>query len=355
MEVSQRNKSLKTQTSDQNLTEDELLSLIQDEEVKNDKPVENKFKKYKQDLEDNNARISNNSGSSLNLKEEKMNNYNKKCQSVYHLNENVLLRNGSRNGISPELQINTPSLEISEQDDENEKGRRLLIDETQDDVLDEDNTESNVIALNVNDEIENQSQLTDFEVENSEDNRNYEKLVNGQVDDLNFTSIYLDENSVDNESNREDNTYCITHISEDMNNIAEENISSDSTKLEEQKESIRKLSTKKENHGSRFYCRKCNRDFSTKTNLNRHMHSHDGNRPFSCAECSKSFTQKSTLKQHMYTHTGERPYVCEVCNRGFTQCKSLIFHMRRHTGEKPFHCEYCLITFRQKDALRVCM
>uniref|UniRef100_A0A1I8M2W6 Uncharacterized protein n=1 Tax=Musca domestica TaxID=7370 RepID=A0A1I8M2W6_MUSDO len=103
----------------------------------------------------------------------------------------------------------------------------------------------------------------------------------------------------------------------------------------------------------RFYCQQCDRDFSTKTNLNRHMQSHEGKKPHVCPHCSKSFTQKSTLKQHIFTHTGEKPYICEYCDRGFTQCKSLIFHTRRHTGYKPFQCEFCLMTFRQKDALRL--
>uniref|UniRef100_A0A034VII5 Zinc finger protein Xfin n=1 Tax=Bactrocera dorsalis TaxID=27457 RepID=A0A034VII5_BACDO len=106
------------------------------------------------------------------------------------------------------------------------------------------------------------------------------------------------------------------------------------------------------NTSKRFLCFKCNRDFSTKTNLTRHMATHEGNRPFQCNVCNKSFTQNVSLKQHMYTHTGEKPYQCEVCHRGFTQCKSLVFHIRRHTGDKPFPCEKCGALFRQKDGLK---
>ncbi|XP_055845193.1 gastrula zinc finger protein XlCGF57.1-like isoform X2 [Episyrphus balteatus] len=104
--------------------------------------------------------------------------------------------------------------------------------------------------------------------------------------------------------------------------------------------------------GKSNICIKCNKDFSTKTNLMRHMSTHDGVKPFTCPTCGKGFTQNGSLKQHIFIHTGEKPHVCHVCQRGFTQSKSLIFHMRRHTGEKPFNCEECGINFRQKDGLK---
>lgn len=98
------------------------------------------------------------------------------------------------------------------------------------------------------------------------------------------------------------------------------------------------------------YCRRCNKDFSTKTNLLRHIQTHDGVKPYQCTICGAGFTQNGSLKQHIFIHTGEvsrlrylncskkfnisflqRPYNCSICNRGFTQSKSLVFHMRRHT------------------------
>ncbi|XP_037937461.1 zinc finger protein 350-like isoform X2 [Teleopsis dalmanni] len=103
----------------------------------------------------------------------------------------------------------------------------------------------------------------------------------------------------------------------------------------------------------RYYCEQCNTDYTTKTNLNRHMATHDGKKPYACNICGKGFTQNGSLKHHMYTHTGEKPYVCEVCNRGFTQSKSLVFHKRRHSGDKPFACVHCGTSFRQKDGLKV--
>lgn len=106
---------------------------------------------------------------------------------------------------------------------------------------------------------------------------------------------------------------------------------------------------------TQYICGMCNRDFSSKNNLKRHLVTHSGVKPYLCKVCQKNFSQFGTLKQHMYTHTGEKPFVCEICKRGFSQYKSLIFHKRRHTGEKPFFCNYCGSHFRQRDSLKACI
>lgn len=206
--------------------------------------------------------------------------------------------------------------------------------------------------------------------------REYETMLSNHVNELQYHTDYIEENSFeDNQlkgeiyTQKPDDLQVVSDA--DNNDDPEDDTAADAiavkydesmevtyedTKKKEKRENVMvKPPMRKETSQilNRFYCIQCDRDFSTKTNLNRHMLSHQGNKPHVCPECSKSFSQKATLKQHMYTHTGEKPYVCNVCNRGFTQCKSLIFHMRRHTGEKPFQCEYCLVFFRQKDALRV--
>ena len=58
----------------------------------------------------------------------------------------------------------------------------------------------------------------------------------------------------------------------------------------------------------RFYCGAagCGKGFRLKTDLNRHLLTHTGERPFRCTApgCSKSFSQHSNLKRHMRTHSG---------------------------------------------------
>uniref|UniRef100_A0A1B0GL11 Putative c2h2-type zn-finger protein n=1 Tax=Lutzomyia longipalpis TaxID=7200 RepID=A0A1B0GL11_LUTLO len=110
----------------------------------------------------------------------------------------------------------------------------------------------------------------------------------------------------------------------------------------------RSKNSSEDNH----FCIQCKKDFSTKTNLRRHMLTHADQKPFQCSICGNGFTQKGSLKQHMHLHTGERPYKCTFCNDSFTQAKTLVNHIRRHTGEKPFPCPDCGISFRQKDGLK---
>jgi hypothetical protein len=44
-------------------------------------------------------------------------------------------------------------------------------------------------------------------------------------------------------------------------------------------------------------CTKCVKVFSTRTNLIRHIQSHDGRKPYVCDLCNKGFTQSGSLKQ----------------------------------------------------------
>ncbi|XP_055607435.1 zinc finger and BTB domain-containing protein 24-like isoform X2 [Uranotaenia lowii] len=112
------------------------------------------------------------------------------------------------------------------------------------------------------------------------------------------------------------------------------------------------ISSTERSGDGKFPCNRCEKSFSTKTNLNRHLASHDGRKPYTCEICQKGFTQSGSLKQHMMIHDQIRPYVCEVCDYAFTQPKSLKFHMLTHTNEKPFTCDHCGVPFRQRDSLK---
>lgn len=58
-------------------------------------------------------------------------------------------------------------------------------------------------------------------------------------------------------------------------------------------------STAKRQSSTTHFCIKCNKDFSTRTNLTRHLLTHDGQKPYTCNICDGKFTQNGSLKSHM--------------------------------------------------------
>uniref|UniRef100_A0A6Q2WZS9 C2H2-type domain-containing protein n=1 Tax=Esox lucius TaxID=8010 RepID=A0A6Q2WZS9_ESOLU len=90
-----------------------------------------------------------------------------------------------------------------------------------------------------------------------------------------------------------------------------------------------------------FLCKFCGKGFSSPANLEPHLRTHTGERPFGCTVCGKHFSQYWNLKIHKNVHTGERPYVCRACGKAFTGQSNLEAHQRVHTGEKPFRCVTC--------------
>ncbi|XP_072318454.1 uncharacterized protein [Eucyclogobius newberryi] len=98
------------------------------------------------------------------------------------------------------------------------------------------------------------------------------------------------------------------------------------------------------NHEKIFHniCRVCETGFKDETSRKLHMKTHQkpskesrkrtarksSEKTYSCSFCEKCFYTKSDLERHIRIHTGERPYVCQVCEEDFTQMSCLSDHQK---------------------------
>ena len=66
----------------------------------------------------------------------------------------------------------------------------------------------------------------------------------------------------------------------------------------------------------------------------------------SCTYCGKKLSSVANLQRHIRTHTGEKPYSCKICGKKFSDPSNVINHKKRsHTSsldQKATDAQKCL-------------
>lgn len=106
----------------------------------------------------------------------------------------------------------------------------------------------------------------------------------------------------------------------------------------------------------KFKCEICTSEFMSNSAMKKHlsMHFEKSKRMFDCDKCDLSFKTKGVLQNHYRTHTGDKPFVCQICPNGtaFTQKIILQRHMKNIHREKIYQCEWCNDSFEMHGQLR---
>lgn len=113
-------------------------------------------------------------------------------------------------------------------------------------------------------------------------------------------------------------------------------------------------------------CSLCNTEYPTREELINHVKSHNRYKPdpgkpksHQCPECQKLFTTKKDVRRHMVTHTKDRSFLCEFCPQTFARKD----HLRRHyksnhkkevleQAHLDFRCTVCLSVFKSEEYLQ---
>lgn len=96
--------------------------------------------------------------------------------------------------------------------------------------------------------------------------------------------------------------------------------------------------------GNLFQCTVCGVGFCKSRSLGQHMKKHKREKPieaYICEYCNKEYTGKNSLRRHIKLHIQDRPYRCTQCPKKYARQDQLTDHLKKHSDVKPNVCPYC--------------
>ena len=92
--------------------------------------------------------------------------------------------------------------------------------------------------------------------------------------------------------------------------------------------------------GDRFKCDQCEKDFTTKSNLKRHIKEHNSC-PQKCNQCGSISKTMKMLKLHITNVHSEKRLKCDQCEKRFPTIGRLNHHKKAVHVLKTFKCDQC--------------
>lgn len=104
-----------------------------------------------------------------------------------------------------------------------------------------------------------------------------------------------------------------------------------------------------------FTCDHCEKQFTNKKNILRHMETHSPIIP-KCNYCQKAFVYTGSKKQHERLCSKRKVirkigFECKFCHKTYGSRLAHKDHETTHTGERPFKCSICSKTYTKSAAL----
>ena len=95
-------------------------------------------------------------------------------------------------------------------------------------------------------------------------------------------------------------------------------------------------------------CSFCDKAFSSKPSLDKHMHVHTNPMAFVCEECGQGFPFKSRMLQHKITHSVEAHFLCKhgTCGKSFKNTGD-VTHQQKSHDNMWYYCSHC--PYKNKD------
>lgn len=100
-----------------------------------------------------------------------------------------------------------------------------------------------------------------------------------------------------------------------------------------------------------YFCKSCSQAFDSKLSLSKHTRLHTFQ--VICNVCKNTFYSKYTLAAHMKVHAGQLDYECKVCKRKYFTRYALQVHTLRHQQNGPHKCNKCNLMFSKRSSLNM--